>query len=387
MRVKRLAVQQPEQRLERRGPPLSAAFDPSGAPTRAAQAFAASCGVGLDTLERRREPKGEFLYYTGVKSGAATAELLPGIVHSALEALPIPRRMRWGTSEAQFVRPVHWVVLLFGREVVPTTVLESTAGRLTWGHRFHAPKPLRLTSPGAYERTLAERGHVVADFAARRERIRAGVTAAATELGGEALLSEALLDEVKGSEEEAVVNEIAIRSMAKAVYTPKNIGHYGLGFKNYTHFTSPIRRFPDLIVHRLIYEIVEKNNFKKHSLEELDDICDHASAMERNSVSAERLSVKLKQVEYLKDKVGETFHGVISGFTNFGFFVELSQTLAEGLIRFRDLTDDFYILDDKNYCIVGKDSGKRIRLGDKVNVKILRVNEERKEIDFTLLNG
>ena len=196
VRVKRLAVQQPEQRLERRGPPLSAAFDPSGAPTRAAQAFAASCGVGLDTLERRREPKGEFLYYTGVKSGAATAELLPGIVHSALEALPIPRRMRWGTSEAQFVRPVHWVVLLFGREVVPTTVLESTAGRLTWGHRFHAPKPLRLTSPGAYERTLAERGHVVADFAARRERIRAGVTAAATELGGEALLSEALLDEV-----------------------------------------------------------------------------------------------------------------------------------------------------------------------------------------------
>ena len=196
-----------------------------------------------------------------------------------------------------------------------------------------------------------------------------------------------LFDEINGTEEEAVINEIAIRSMAKAVYSVNNIGHYGLGFKNYTHFTSPIRRFPDLIVHRLIYEIVEKNNFKKHSLEDLDDICDHASAMERNSVSAERLSVKLKQVEYLKDKVGETFHGVISGFTNFGFFVELSQTLAEGLIRFRDLTDDFYILDDKNYCIVGKDSGKRIRLGDKVNVKILRVNEERKEIDFTLLNG
>jgi len=195
-----------------------------------------------------------------------------------------------------------------------------------------------------------------------------------------------LFDDIKGSEEEAVINEIAIRSMAKAVYSVNNIGHYGLGFKYYTHFTSPIRRFPDLIVHKIIYEVTAKNNFKKYNLEELEDMCDHTSAMERNSVQAERQSVKLKQVEFLKNKVGETFHGVISGFTNFGFFVELSQTLAEGLIRFRDLNDDFYILDEKNYCIVGRDTGKRIRLGDKVNVKILRVNEERKEIDFALLN-
>lgn len=195
-----------------------------------------------------------------------------------------------------------------------------------------------------------------------------------------------LFDDIKGSEEEPVINEIAIRSMAKAVYDVNNIGHYGLGFKNYTHFTSPIRRFPDLMVHKIIYEITAKNNLKKYPLDDLEEICDHTSAMERNAIQAERLSVKIKQVEFLKNKVGETFHGVISGFTNFGFFVELSQTLAEGLIRFRDMNDDFYILDEKNYCIVGKDTGKRIRLGDKVNVKILRVNEERKEIDFALLN-
>lgn len=196
-----------------------------------------------------------------------------------------------------------------------------------------------------------------------------------------------LFDEISGTEEEAVINEIAIRSMAKAVYSVNNIGHYGLGFKYYTHFTSPIRRFPDLIVHKIIYEIVENKNFKKYRLEELEDICDHASAAERSAVSAERKSVKLKQVEFLKNKVGEEFHGVISGFTHFGFFVELSQTLAEGLIRFRDLDDDFYVLDEKNYSIVGKDTGRRIRLGDKVTVKILRVNEEKKEIDFALLNN
>lgn len=197
---------------------------------------------------------------------------------------------------------------------------------------------------------------------------------------------QSLFDEIHGTEEEAVINEIAIRSMAKAVYSVNNIGHYGLGFKNYTHFTSPIRRFPDLIVHKIIYEIVEKNNLKKYQLDELEEICNHTSAMERNAINAERLSVKQKQVEYLTDKIGEKYHGVISGFTNFGFFIELSQTLAEGLIRFRDLDDDFYILDEKNYSIVGRDTGRRIRLGDKVNVQILRVNKERKEIDFALLN-
>ena len=194
-----------------------------------------------------------------------------------------------------------------------------------------------------------------------------------------------LLDEVKGTEEEAVINEIAIRSMAKAVYTTKNIGHYGLGFKYYTHFTSPIRRFPDLVVHNLINNYNTGKTEKNLSLEELEEICNHASAQERNAVNAERLSVKLKQIEYLKVKVGEEFHGVVSGITHFGIFIELSQNLAEGLIRMRDMDDDYYIFDEKNYAILGRRTGKRIRLGDKINVKLIRVDEEKRELDFTLL--
>ena len=196
VRVQRLAARQEEQRIERRGPGASAAFDAAGAPTRAAVAFAASCGVPVEALERRTEPKGEFMYYTGVRAGAEALELLPGIVQSALENLPIPRRMRWGAGEAQFVRPVHWVVMLYGSQVVPAVLLDTPAGCLTRGHRFHAPKPIRLSSPGAYERTLAGRGRVVADFAARRDQIRAQVSAAAEALGGRALLGDALLEEV-----------------------------------------------------------------------------------------------------------------------------------------------------------------------------------------------
>ncbi len=195
-----------------------------------------------------------------------------------------------------------------------------------------------------------------------------------------------LLESVKGTEEEAVVNEIAIRSMAKAIYSTKNIGHYGLGFKYYTHFTSPIRRFPDLIVHNLIYNYLQNKQEKKYNIEDLEKICEHASERERTAINAERLSVKLKQIEYLKSKVGQEFHGVVSGITNFGIFVELSQNLAEGLIRYRDMDDDYYIFDEKNYSITGRSSGKRIRLGDKVNVKLIRVDEEKREIDFKLIN-
>ena len=195
-----------------------------------------------------------------------------------------------------------------------------------------------------------------------------------------------LLESVKGTEEEAVINEIAIRSMAKAVYSIKNIGHYGLGFKYYTHFTSPIRRFPDLIVHDLVLKYNQGSQEKNLSMEELEEICDHSSAQERNAINAERLSVKLKQIEYLKDKTGEVFHGVVSGITHFGIFIELSQSLAEGLIRLRNMDDDYYIFDEKNYSITGRRNGRRIRLGDKVNVKLAGVDEEKKEIDFILLD-
>ena len=194
--VHRLMAHQPDQKMERRGPPVNAAFDAEGLPTRAAQAFAASNRVAVEELQRREEGKGTFLYYAGVKAGAPAMELLPMLVQNAIDALPIPRRMRWGAGEAQFVRPVHWIALLYGKEVVTATLLDTPSGKLTRGHRFHAPKPLALSSPSVYERTLRDRGHVVASFEARRALIREGTTAVAAGLGGRALMSDALLDEV-----------------------------------------------------------------------------------------------------------------------------------------------------------------------------------------------
>ncbi|KUO63285.1 exoribonuclease R [bacterium BRH_c32] len=193
-----------------------------------------------------------------------------------------------------------------------------------------------------------------------------------------------LLDAIKGTAEEAVINEVAIRSMAKAIYSIKNIGHYGLAFKYYTHFTSPIRRFPDLIVHQLIYDYIEENKGKNLSISDLDEICNYASSKERNAVLAERMSIKMKQIDYLKNKIGEEFNGIVSGITNFGIFVELSDSLAEGLIPYRLLEGDYYFFDEKNYSVVGRKSKKRIRLGDKVTVKIYRIDPEKKEIDFIL---
>jgi glycyl-tRNA synthetase beta chain len=194
--VRGLAAQQPDQQLKRRGPPVNAAFDAEGKPTRAALAFAESCGVAPEALTRAREGKGEFLFHEGLKRGAATPALLPAIVQASLDALPIPKRMRWGSSDAEFVRPVHWLVMLFGGEVVPARILDTDSGNATRGHRFHAPGALPLAAPADYAATLRERGHVLADFAERRERIHSQVLARAAALGGRAVAGDALLDEV-----------------------------------------------------------------------------------------------------------------------------------------------------------------------------------------------
>lgn len=194
--VRRLVARQPDQNIRRRGPPVNAAFDATGNPTRAALAFAESCGVAVDVLQKVEEGKGLFLFFVGTRAGAGVELLLPQIVQSALDGLPIPRRMHWGSGNAEFVRPVHWLVMLYGKDVVPATMLDTPSGNQTRGHRFHAPRPIRITTPSAYERLLRERGYVRADFAARREFIQAEVTRVAVELGGRALLSDALLDEV-----------------------------------------------------------------------------------------------------------------------------------------------------------------------------------------------
>jgi glycyl-tRNA synthetase beta chain len=196
VRVRKLASHQPDRTVERRGPPVKAAFDSEGAPTRAGLAFAAGCGVEVSELERLETPKGAWLLFRGTETGAGTIKLLPSIIRTALERLPIAKRMRWGSGEAEFVRPVHWVVMLYGKEVVPASVLGRDASNLTHGHRFMAPRAYKVTTPAAYENTLRRRGRVLVDLEERRGAILDGVTRAGEKLGGTAIVSDGLLDEV-----------------------------------------------------------------------------------------------------------------------------------------------------------------------------------------------
>ncbi len=182
--------------IARRGPPLSAAYDAGGAPTRAALAFADSCGVPLEALGRVSEAKGEFLHYAATRPGAQTVTLLETMVNSAIAGLPVAKRMRWGAGEVEFARPVHWVVMLYGKDVVPATVLGLPAGRTTYGHRFMAPQAISLAAPAGYAKRLEKRGRVIADFARRRTLVQDGVAALAEAEGGRAVMSDALLDEV-----------------------------------------------------------------------------------------------------------------------------------------------------------------------------------------------
>jgi ribonuclease R len=192
-----------------------------------------------------------------------------------------------------------------------------------------------------------------------------------------------LMTNVRGKNEQNVIETLAIRTMAKAEYSTRNIGHYGLSFEYYTHFTSPIRRYPDVMAHRLLQRYLDGG--KTVNAQKYEDMCKHSSEMENRAASAERSSIKYKQVEFMMDKIGQEFSGVISGVTDWGIYVEL-ENKCEGMVSVSTLNDDFYIFDEKNYCLVGRHSHRIFQLGDVVKVEILRANLEKKQLDFQLVD-
>ena len=192
-----------------------------------------------------------------------------------------------------------------------------------------------------------------------------------------------LMDDVEGKKEQNVLTQLAIRSMAKAIYTTKGSSHYGLAFDHYAHFTSPIRRYPDVMVHRLLFHYL--NGGLSANAEHYEKLCQHSSQMEKKAADAERASIKYKQAEFLKDQVGSVYSGVISGVTEWGMYVEIIENKCEGMIRLRDISDDFYTLDEKNYAIIGQRKKKVYQLGDEVKIRVKNVDLTKKQIDFSLV--
>lgn len=192
-----------------------------------------------------------------------------------------------------------------------------------------------------------------------------------------------LMADVEGTKEQNVLTSLAIRSMAKAIYTTKSSSHYGLAFDFYTHFTSPIRRYPDVMVHRLLEYYL--NGGESVNADHYEKMCQHASQMEKKAADAERASIKYKQAEFLQDNIGQIYAGIISGVTEWGMYVEIEENKCEGMIRLRDISDDFYTLDEKNYCIIGQRKKRKYQLGDEVKIKVKRVDLAKRQIDFSLI--
>ncbi|MGO1521018.1 MAG: ribonuclease R [Sphingobacterium sp.] len=193
-----------------------------------------------------------------------------------------------------------------------------------------------------------------------------------------------LMTKIEGKKEQNLLTSLAIRSMAKAIYTTKNTSHYGLAFDYYTHFTSPIRRYPDVMIHRLLQFYLDDG--KNVNAEHYEKMAEHASQMEKKAADAERASVKYKQAEFLQNQIGVEYTGIVSGVTEWGMYVEIQENKCEGMVRLRDITDDFYVLDEKNHAIIGQRKKKVYQLGDEVQIKVRKVDLEKRQIDFSLIS-
>ena len=193
----------------------------------------------------------------------------------------------------------------------------------------------------------------------------------------------ALLKTAKGKPEENAIEIMALRSMARARYSTDNMGHYGLAFDHYTHFTSPIRRYPDMMVHRMLAHYLD--NVKPLEKSSYEEKCKHSSEREQLATEAERSSIKYKMVEFMQDKIGEIYEGTISGITEWGMFVEINDNKVEGLIPLREIKEDYLIFDEELYHLIGKRSRVRFRLGDPVKIKVVKASLEQKQLDFALI--